>query len=143
MTDSKEIEPPHETKEDPKVTIPPAADGEEEVDDEKSPTATSTARAEGSSASKSKKKKKKSKLKTLLDRKANEEIALSEVEEALESATLEERKTLSKEQAAKLEFMIKKMNEFMPGGRKNMGDHKFWKTQPVIKFGIYYMSRWL
>jgi len=144
MADSKETEPPQETKDDPKATVLSAADAEGEVDDEQSQTATSTPRADGpSSASKSKKKKKKSKLKTLLDRKANEEIPLSEVEEALKSATLEERKTLSKEQAAKLEFMIKKMNEFMPGGRKNMGDHKFWKTQPVIKFGIHYLSRWL
>jgi glycylpeptide N-tetradecanoyltransferase len=131
MAEPKEQDPPA-TEDDPKVTIPAHSD-DDSSDDEKPPT--SPRQAEASKASKSKKKKKKSKLRSLLDRKPNEDIQLSEVEEALKSVTVEERKTLTKDQAKKLEFMIKKMNEFMPGGRKQMGDHKFWKTQPVIRFG--------
>jgi hypothetical protein len=88
------------------------------------------------SSAKPKKKKKKSKLKTLLARNPNEEIPLSEVEEAISSASLEEKKALSKEDQMKFEMVIKKMNEMLPGGRKDMADHKFWKTQPVIKFGM-------
>lgn len=104
---------------------------DEDDDDEKTlqPESSST------STTKSKKKKKKSKLKNLLSRKPHEEIHLSEVQEALSSTTLEEKKELSKEDQAKFEMIIKKMNEMLPGGRKDIADHKFWKTQPVIKFG--------
>ena len=87
-------------------------------------------------SSKSKKKKKKSKLKTLLERKPNEETTLAEVEEAMGSTSLEERKFLTKEEQLKLDMVIKKLSEKIPGGRKDIADHKFWKTQPVIKFGM-------
>jgi glycylpeptide N-tetradecanoyltransferase len=131
MAESKQVDA-QETRDKQKETMAFAPEEEEGGDDDEKSLPAPLGSA------KSKKKKKRSKLKSLLARKPNEEIALSEVEEALESVTLEERKTLSKEDAAKLEFMIKKMTELMPGGRKNIGDHKFWKTQPVIKFGKSY-----
>ena len=86
------------------------------------------------SPAKSKKKKKKSKLKKLLSGKPK--IHLADVEDAITSATPEDKKSLSKEEQMKLEEIIKQMNQMVAGGRKDIADHKFWKTQPVIKFGI-------
>lgn len=123
MAESKESK----SQEDSEKNEPPTLEGALD-DDEKTLTA--------ESSSKSKKKKKKSKLKNLLSRAPNEEIPLAEVEDAISSTTLEEKTSLSNEEAMKLEMIIKKMNEMMPGGRKDMADHKFWSTQPVIKFGI-------
>jgi glycylpeptide N-tetradecanoyltransferase len=139
MAESKEQDP-QATQDDPKLTMAAHTD-DEDTDEEKAPT--SPRQADTAKSSKSKKKKKKSKLKSLLSRKPNEDIQLSEVEEALKSVTMEERKTLTKDEAKKLEFMIKKMNELMPGGRKQMGDHKFWKTQPVIRFGTKNGGSWV
>ena len=129
MAQSKEVKSPEEDEN----TLTTTLEGvhEEEDDDEKTLVAAET-------SPKSKKKKKKSKLKTLLSRKPNEEIPLAEVEEALLSTTLEEKKSLSKEDQMKYEMIIKKMNEMLPGGRKDIADHKFWKTQPVIRFGKIY-----
>lgn len=122
-------------KEDVKTTVeneetPTGVNDEEEghEDDEKT--------LASESSSKSKKKKKKSKLKKLLSQKPNAEILLAEVQDAISSATLEDRKSLSKEEQMKLDMIIKQMNEMTPGGRKDIADHKFWKTQPVIKFGM-------
>jgi len=89
-----------------------------------------------SKSAKAKKKKKKSKLKSLLSRKPDHQVKLEDVEEAISSASLEERKSLSKEEQAKIEKIISELNSKIPGGRKDIADHKFWKTQPVIKFGI-------
>ena len=124
--ESKEVKSPEEDETTPTTTLEDVHDQEE--DDDKTLVATET-------SPKSKKKKKKSKLKSLLSRKPNEEIPLVEVEEALSSTTLEEKKSLSKEDQMKYEMIIKKMNEMLPGGRKDIADHKFWKTQPVIRFG--------
>jgi glycylpeptide N-tetradecanoyltransferase len=131
MAESTQVKAPGEEDEVPTTTLEHVVDEveEEEEEDDK------TLQPESSSASKSKKKKKKSKLKSLLNRKAHEEIPLAEVEDAISSTTLEERKALSKQDQAKFEMIIKKMNEMLPGGRKDIADHKFWKTQPVIKFG--------
>jgi glycylpeptide N-tetradecanoyltransferase len=123
MAESKETKP----QEDGEKNLPPTLEGALD-DDEKTLT--------HESSPKSKKKKKKSKLRNLLSREPNEEIPLAEVDDAISSSTLEEKKSLSNEEAMKLEMIIKKMNEMMPGGRKEMADHKFWSTQPVIKFGI-------
>lgn len=136
MAESKE----QATQEEPKLTMPAHTD-DDDSDEEK--PGSSPRQADPGKTSKSKKKKKRSKLKSLLSRKPNEDIQLSEVEEALKSVTMEERKTLTKDEAKKLEFMIKKMNELMPGGRKQMGDHKFWKTQPVIRFGRRTAGSWV
>jgi glycylpeptide N-tetradecanoyltransferase len=131
MAESTQVKASGEEDKLPTTTLEHVVDEveEEEEEDDK------TLQPESSSASKSKKKKKKSKLKNLLNRKANEEILLAEVEDAISSTTLEEKKELSKQDQAKLEMIIKKMNEMLPGGRKDIADHKFWKTQPVIKFG--------
>jgi glycylpeptide N-tetradecanoyltransferase len=123
--ESKEVKSPEEDGKTPTDTL---EDAQEEEDSDKTLVTAET-------SPKSKKKKKKSKLKSLLARKANEEIPLAEVEEALSSTTLDEKKSLSKEDQMKLEMIIKKMNEMLPGGRKDIADHKFWKTQPVIRFG--------
>jgi hypothetical protein len=33
--------------------------------------------------------------------------------------------------------VIKRMNELMgPGKKEDLSAHKFWQTQPVLKFGI-------
>lgn len=90
-----------------------------------------------SKSTKSKKKKKKSKLKSLLSRKPDQQVKLEEVEDAITSASLEERKSLSKDEQARIEKIISELNAKIPGGRKDIADHKFWKTQPVIKFGMF------
>ena len=131
MEESREVKSPEE---DEKTLTPALEDVHDQEEDEKTLVATE-------SSPKSKKKKKKSKLNSLLSRKPNEEISLVEVEEALSSTTLEEKKSLSKEDQMKLEMIIKKMNEMLPGGRKDIADHKFWKTQPVIRFGRVYRRR--
>jgi glycylpeptide N-tetradecanoyltransferase len=124
MAESEETKPQEDGGKNPPPTLEDALDEDEKT-------------VIPESSSKSKKKKKKSKLKNLLSRKPNEEIPLAEVEEAISSTTLEEKKSLSTEDTMKLEMIIQKMNEMLPGGRKDMADHKFWKTQPVIKFGMY------
>lgn len=97
-----------------------------------------TAAAASTSQSSSKsKKKKKSKLKALLSHKKDAEVALAEVADVISSTTAEEKRTLTTDETAKLEAIIRKMNMLAPGGRKDMGDHKFWKTQPVLKFGLF------
>lgn len=132
MAESKQVKAPGEEDKVPTATLKHVVD---EVEEEEEEEDDKTLQPESSSASKSKKKKKKSKLKNLLNRKAHEEIPLAEVEDAISSTTLEEKKALSKQDQAKFEMIIKKMNEMLPGGRKDIADHKFWKTQPVIKFG--------
>ena len=127
MEESKEVKSPEEDEK----TLTMDDDVHDQEDDEKTLVTAET-------SPKSKKKKKKSKLKSLLARKPNEEIPLVEVEEALSSTTLEEKKSLSKEDQMKYEMIIKKMNQMIPGGRKDIADHKFWKTQPVIRFGRVY-----
>jgi glycylpeptide N-tetradecanoyltransferase len=91
------------------------------------------------SSTKSKKKKKKSKLKNILSKKPNEdaEAALAQMEEAIASTSLDEPKSLSKDQQKKLEKAIAHVNQVLPGGKKGLSDHKFWKTQPVLKFGLF------
>lgn len=131
MEESKEVKSPEE---DEKTLTTDLDDVHDQEDDEKTLVTAET-------SPKSKKKKKKSKLKSLLARKPNEEIPLVEVEEALSSTTLEEKKSLSKEDQMKYEMIIKKMNQMIPGGRKDIADHKFWKTQPVIRFGRVYRRR--
>jgi hypothetical protein len=88
-----------------------------------------------SSTAKSKKKKKKNRLKALLSHKPNTDVTLEEVEETIGSTSTEEKKELSKEEKQKLEMVIRKLNKLLPGGGKDLADHKFWKTQPVPKFG--------
>lgn len=124
-SESKEIKSPDEEGESLQtVTVGDA------LEDDDTTVSTSTSQ---STSSKSKKKKK-SKLKQLLSHKKDAEVALAEVADAISSTTLEEKRSLTKEETAKLEAIIKKMNQ-LSGGRKDMGDHKFWKTQPVLKFG--------
>ena len=110
MEESKEVKSPEEDGKTPTDTLEDVHDQEEEDSDKTLVTA--------ETSPKSKKKKKKSKLKSLLARKANEEIPLAEVEEALSSTTLDEKKSLSKEDQMKLEMIIKKMNEMLPGGER-------------------------
>ena len=97
-----------------------------------------TPSSDPSTSSKSKKKIK-SKLKALLSRKPNEEIRLEEIQDVLASASLEDKKALSIDDQAKLQALTKKVNEMVPAGaRKDIADHKFWRTQPVIRFGMAY-----
>jgi len=126
MAESKEAKPPNDNEDNKPVL---ATTSEEHVDDEdeNAPYTTST---------KAKKKKKKSKLKSLLSRKPDHQVKSEEVEEAISSASLEERKSLSKEEQDRIEEIITQLNAKIPGGRKDLADHKFWKTQPVIKFGM-------
>ena len=131
MAESKEVKSPEEGEKTHATALDDVADEEEDDQTHVSPEA----------STKSKKKKKKSKLKSLLSRKPNEEIPLAEVEEAVSSTTSEEKKSLSKEDQMKFEMIIKKMNEMIPGGRKDIADHKFWRTQPVIRFGGIYRGR--
>jgi len=60
---------------------------------------------------------------------------LEEVEEEISSASLEEGRSLSKEEQDRIEKIITQLNAKIPGGRKDLADYKFWNTQPVIKFG--------
>lgn len=124
MTESKQVEKPEDVKESLESTVEDALEGEDVPNTSKA-----------GESSKSKKKKKKSKLKNLLSHKPNAEVSLAEVEEAISSTSAEEKKALSKEEQAKLDMIIKKMNQMLPGGKKDLADHKFWKTQPVLKFG--------
>jgi len=127
-SESKEIKSPNEEGESlTNVTVEDAL--EAEGDD------TSTAASTSTSQSSKSKKKKKSKLRTLLSHKKDAEVALSEVADAISSTTLEEKRSLTKDETAKLEAIIRKMNQLVPGGKKEVGDHKFWKTQPVLRFG--------
>src|SRR5215471_2847872 len=107
MEESKEVKSPEK---DEKTLDTGLEDVHDQEDDEKTLVTAET-------SSKSKKKKKKSNLKSLLSRKPDEEIPLAEVEEALSSTTLEEKKSLSMEDQMKFEMIIKKMNQMRPGGR--------------------------
>jgi glycylpeptide N-tetradecanoyltransferase len=131
-SESKEVKSPSEEGES--LTTVTVEDALEAAEDDDTTTAVSTSSAASQSTSKSKKKKK-SKLKTLLSHKKDAEVAMAEVADAISSTTLEEKRSLTKEETSKLEAIIRKMNQLTPGGRKDMGDHKFWKTQPVLKFG--------
>jgi glycylpeptide N-tetradecanoyltransferase len=123
MSESKEVSVPSEEGESlTTVTVEDAIEDEDPVVPE-------------SSTSKSKKKKKKNKLKALLSHKPNTDVTLQEVEETIASTSNEEKKELSKEEKQKLEMVIRKLNKLLPGGGKELADHKFWKTQPVPKFG--------
>jgi hypothetical protein len=125
MSESKEVKAPGEERESlTTVTVEDAIEGEDPVNTPES------------SSGKSKKKKKKNKLKALLSHKPNNEVTLQEVEEAISSTTLEEKKELSKEDQQKVELAIRRMNKLLPGGKGDLADHKFWKTQPVPRFGI-------
>jgi len=109
---------------------PEVNDHDEPEEDETTPS------SEPSTSSKSKTKKMKSKLKSLLSRKGNEEIRVDEIQETLASASLEDKKALSVDDQEKLRLLMKRVNEMVPpGAKKDIADHKFWKTQPVIKFG--------
>ena len=127
MAESKQVTSPDE---EPKNLTTTLQDVVEDEDDEQT-----LVPEPSTSTTKSKKKKKKSKLKSLLSHKPTDDIPLQEVQDAISSVSLEERKELSSEEQKKFEMVIKKMNEMLPGGRKDIADHKFWKTQPVIKFG--------
>jgi glycylpeptide N-tetradecanoyltransferase len=124
MSESKEVEKPEGAKGPLDETVEEALEGEEGVES-----------SQASQSSKSKKKKKRSKLRNLLSHKPNAEVSLAEVEDAIASSTVEEKKSLTKDEQHKLDMIIKKMNQLLPGGHKEMADHKFWKTQPVLKFG--------
>ena len=126
MTESKEVEPPKSNDESLATAVQDDNEESNEVEE-----GTSTAE----SSSKSKKKKKKSKLRKLLSSKPNAEVGLQEVQEAIQSATLEDKKELTREEKMKLEMVIRKLNKLLPGGGKQAADHKFWKTQPVLRFG--------
>src|SRR5271169_5331110 len=122
MTESKQVSSLEDPRDDfatPAEDVLPATD-----DMQKSPD------------SKSKKKKRRTKLKNLLSGKADPQVSVAEMEDALSSISPEETKALSKEEQHKLDLVIKKMNELMATGKKDIADHKFWKTQPVLKFGI-------
>jgi len=109
---------------------PEVNDHDEAEEDETTPS------SEPSTSSKSKTKKMKSKLKSLLSRKGNEEIRVDEIQETFASASLEDKKALSVDDQEKLRLLMKRVNEMVPpGAKKDIADHKFWKTQPVIKFG--------
>jgi hypothetical protein len=127
MAESKEVNPPNDN-EDMNPAL--ATTSEEHLDDEDDNAAHAT-------STKAKKKKKKSRLKSFLSRKPDHQVKLEDVEEAISSASLEERKSLSKEEQDRIEKIITQLNAKIPGGRKDLADHKFWKTQPVIKFGIF------
>ena len=131
MADSKQGSNPEKAKQSLEDTVEEALEGEED------PVADPSTSSE---PSKSKKKKKKSKLRTLLSHKSNAEVPLAEVEDTICSTSAEEKKTLSKEEQRKLDMIIKKMNQMLPGGQKDIADHKFWKTQPVLKFGNQFGS---
>jgi hypothetical protein len=88
------------------------------------------------SSTKSKKKKKKSKLKNLFSKQPLEASALAQIEKAIGSTTLEEDHSMSKDDQKNLDRAIEKMNQVLPGGKKGLSDHKFWKTQPVVNFGM-------
>jgi len=127
MAESKEAEPPNDNED---INSALATTSEEHLDDEDDNAAHAT-------STKAKKKKKKSKLKSLLSRKPDHQVKLEDVEEGISSVSLEERKSLSKEEQDRIEKIITQLNAKIPGGRKDLADHKFWKTQPVIKFGIF------
>ena len=128
-SESKELKSPSEGNESLQtVTV------EDALEDDDTTTTTTEVTASSQGTSSKSKKKKKSKLKQLLTHKKDAEVVLEEVADALSSTTLEEKRSLTKEENSKLEAIIKKMNQ-LSGGRKDMGDHKFWKTQPVLKFG--------
>lgn len=131
-SESKEIKSPSEQGES--LTTVTVEDVLHEDEQDRDNTAASGSTSQ--SASKSKKKKK-SKLKALLSHKKDAEVALAEVTDTISSTTAEEKRGLTEDETAKLEAIIRKMNMLVPGGRKDMGDHKFWKTQPVLKFGIF------
>ena len=124
MAESKEVEKPMEVKGTLQDTVEEAFEGADVAES-----------SHPSESSKSKKKKKKSKLKNLLSHKPNAEVSLAEVEDAISSSTLEEKKALSREEKKTLDMITKKVNQLLPGGQKDMADHRFWKTQPVLKFG--------
>jgi hypothetical protein len=88
------------------------------------------------SSTKSKKKKKKSKLKNLFSKQPLDASALAQIEEAIGSTTVEEDHSMSKDDQKKLERAIDKMNQVLPGSKKGLSDHKFWKTQPVVGFSM-------
>jgi len=117
----------------------PEVDDHDDAEEEEETTPSS----DPSTSSKSKKKKLKSKLKSLLSRKGNEEIRLDEIQDTLASASLEDKKALSIDDQEKLRLLMKKVNEMVPpGAKKDIADHKFWKTQPVIKFGEFSTWKW-
>jgi hypothetical protein len=128
MEEAKEAKEanPSNASEDRNPALAPTSEEHLDGEDENAPHPTSP---------KAKKKKKKSKLKSLLSRKLDDEVKLEEVEELISSASLEERKSLSSEEQNRIENIITQLNAKIPGGRKDLADHKFWKTQPVIKFG--------
>ena len=121
MAGSKEVQSPEPDEHAPVV---PAEDS---VEEDSKPTT-------GESTSKSKKKKKKSKIRNILSRPSDAEIAMAEVEEAMATATLEEKRSFTKEEQKKFDLIIKKLNE--KHGKKTVADYKFWNTQPVLKFGM-------
>ncbi len=131
-SESKEIKSPSEQGESLTTVTVEDALHEDQHDGDNTAASGSTSQ----STSKSKKKKK-SKLKALLSHKKDAEVALADVADAISSTTAEEKRTLTADETAKLEAIIRKMNMLAPGGRKDMGDHKFWKTQPVLKFGMF------
>jgi len=126
MAESKAANPPNDN-EDSNPAL--ATTSEEHLEDENENAQHPSTKA--------KKKKRKSKLKSILSRKPDDQLKLEEVEEAISSASLEERKSLSKEEQDRIENIITQLNAKIPGGRKDLADHKFWKTQPVIKFGMF------
>ena len=126
MAESKEVKSSKDN-DDNAPTLPRLSEEHHDKEDDENPTP--------GKSTKSKKKKKKSKLKSLLSQQPDDQVKLEEVEEAIESASLEERKSLSNEERTRIEKIISDLNAKIPGGRKDIADHKFWKTQPVIKFG--------
>jgi uncharacterized protein YdaL len=122
MTESKEVTSSN-VDETSLVTV--AGDGPEGDD--------TTVVAESSTKSK---KNKKNKLKNLFSKQPLEASALAQIEKAIGSTTLEDDHSMSKGDQKNLDTAIDKMNQVLPGGKKGLSDHKFWKTQPVVNFGI-------
>jgi len=135
MAESKEVRP--DSEELSPTLVPISSTSEEPPDDHDDNDHVDN--GSESKSSKARKKKKKSKLKSLLSRKPDHQTKLEEVEDAISSASLEERKSLSKEEQTRIEKIISELNAKIPGGRKDIADHKFWKTQPVIKFGMFWL----
>ena len=110
---------------------------EDEIDPEELPDLVGVQKPVTAESSKSKKKKK-NKLKNLLSHKPKDQITeedgMAQVEKAIQSASLQDKKPLTKDDQKKMEKVINEINKMQPGG-KELSDHKFWKTQPVLKFG--------